>query len=323
MNDLISVIIPVYNAENYLDACVSGVLAQAYGELEILLIDDGSTDGSGATCDAFQARDPRVRVIHKKNGGASAARNAGLRAATGNYVFFLDSDDSIVPEAMEKLLANAKQNESDIVFFDAYTMEEETGRRSDENYYHKERYMPGSGKDLMARMTKNGDFHMGICLQKKKKSLLDANGLYFKEGIVYEDFLFTCQAYCLANRVSYVPEHLYYRLYHTNSVMTAKKTIKNFVSAETVYTAVRDFSEQNGNVVPSVYLARGAYNVLTCYEALSAKEKQDAAPHLRTIKKDILAHGGYGDPALRMRCYGKPLWAAARAVQKIIGQERN
>ena len=320
MDDLISVIIPVYNAEKYLETCVSCVLAQTYGALEILLIDDGSTDGSGALCDAFAARDARVRVIHRNNGGASAARNAGLRTATGDYVFFLDSDDSIVPEALEKLLANAKQNDSEIVFFDAYTAEEETGKRSGDNYAHKERYLPGRGKDLMLRMTKNRDFHMGICLHFFKRSLLDINKLVFKEGIVYEDFLFTCQAYCFANRVSYVPEYLYCRLYHTNSVMTAKKTMKNFVSAETVYYGVRDFSEQNDHIVPDAYLARGAYNVLTCYEALSGKEKQEAAPRFRAVKKDILEHGGYGDPALRMRCYGKALWAAARAAQKLLKQ---
>ena len=317
MSGLISVIIPVYNAEKYLGDCLKCVSAQTYKNTEILLVDDGSTDGSGAICDKFAEQDARCKVIHKENGGASSARNAGLRAASGEYVYFLDSDDTIAPAFLEKLYLDASANDSELVFFDAYTVNEETGEVSEKNYGHSKRYLPGAGKDLMREMVKNKDFHMGVCMLFYKKSFLDRTGLEFVEGIIYEDFLFSCQAYCLAERVSYVPEFLYYRLYRENSVMTAEKTMKNYISAETVYYRVREFSEQNGNVVPDAYLARGAYNVLTNAEALSAQDRKAIAQRLREVKKDILAHNGYGDPALRMRCYGKALWAARRAIQKL------
>ena len=319
MKGLISVVIPVYNANAYLDACMEGVLAQTFRNTEILLVDDGSADGSGEKCNAYAQKDPRVRVFHKPNGGASSARNEGLRRAGGEYVYFLDADDRIAPTLLEKLYQSAEENGSELVFFDAWAVDGETGKQTETNYGHKERYAPGPGKALMAKMVANRDFHMGVWQFFCKKSFYDRTGLTFAEGIIYEDFLFTCQAYCLAERVSYVPEFLYYRLYHDGSVMTKKKTVKNYVSALAVYGGVRDFSAENGEPVPGAYLARGAYNVFTCFEALSAQEQKTVAADFARFKKDVLAHDGYGDPALRMRCHGKALWAAARALQKIKG----
>ena len=321
MSGRVSVIIPVYNAEEYLGACVSGVLSQTYKNTEIILVDDGSTDKSGEMCDSYAASDDRVKVIHKQNGGASSARNAGLREASGEYVYFVDSDDRTVPELIEKLLGSAEENGSELVFFDAYAVDGDTGAVSKTNYGHKEVYSPDAGASLMKRMVANRDFHVGVWQLFYKKAFLDRTGLDFLEGVIYEDYLFACKAYCLAGKVSYVPEFLYYRQYRKNSVMTSKKTMKNFVSADAVYRAVRDFSDEYGGVVPDAYLARGAYNAITCYEALSKDEKSEAAGRFRELKQDILSRGAFGDTALRARCYGKGLWAAARAVQKLIAKQ--
>ena len=99
MEGVISVVVPVYNVADYLPACLDSILSQDYDALEVILIDDGSTDASGAICDDYAARDSRVRVIHQKNGGAAAAKNAGLRAAGGEYLSFVDSDDYLEPGA--------------------------------------------------------------------------------------------------------------------------------------------------------------------------------------------------------------------------------
>lgn len=319
MSLLVSVIVPVYNAKAYLDECLLSLLGQTYENTEILLVDDGSTDCSGTICDAYAAKDARIKTLHKENGGASSARNAGLREATGDYIYFLDSDDHIEPTLLEKLLQSAEETQADLVFFDAWALDEDTGNISENNYNHRERYAPDTGKNLMAKMVKNRDFHMGVWQLFYRKAFLDRTQLRFVEGIIYEDFLFVCQAYCLAERVSYVPEFLYTRRYRANSVMTTKKTMKNFVSAETVYYGVRDFSEANGNTVPAAYLARGAFNVLTCRDALPRAEQKQIKARMRAVKKDILAHSAYGDIALKMRCYGKPLWAACRVIQKLFG----
>lgn len=105
----VSVIVPVYNAEKYLDQCVRSILTQTVEDMELILVDDGSTDSSPAMCDAFAAQDSRVKVIHKPNGRAASARNAGLRAATGEYVAFVDADDWIDPEMYEKMLATGAE----------------------------------------------------------------------------------------------------------------------------------------------------------------------------------------------------------------------
>lgn len=101
--DLISIIVPVYNVEQYLDRCVESILRQTYRRLEIILVDDGSTDSSPAKCDGYAKRDKRVKVVHKRNGGLSDARNAGLALVTGDYIGYVDSDDWIEPEMYARM----------------------------------------------------------------------------------------------------------------------------------------------------------------------------------------------------------------------------
>ena len=114
VKDLISVIVPVYKVEPYLDRCVQSIADQTYRNLEIILVDDGSPDSCPAMCDAWAKRDSRVRVIHKLNGGLSDARNAGMKAASGEYTAFVDSDDWIEPEMLERLLRAMERDGSDI-----------------------------------------------------------------------------------------------------------------------------------------------------------------------------------------------------------------
>ena len=111
---LISVIVPVYNVEKYLKKCVNSITSQTYENLEILLVDDGSTDSSGQICNEFEKNDARIKVIHKKNGGLSDARNAGLDRAKGQYYAFIDSDDYIQDNTIEIMLNAVKKNKSEI-----------------------------------------------------------------------------------------------------------------------------------------------------------------------------------------------------------------
>lgn len=111
---MISVIVPVYNSERYIKNCLESILCQTYRDLEIILVDDGSTDRSGLICDEFYEKDSRVKVIHKQNAGVSAARNDGLAIATGEYISFVDSDDELEPDMFELLLRNAQNHEAEI-----------------------------------------------------------------------------------------------------------------------------------------------------------------------------------------------------------------
>jgi len=128
-NDLISIIVPVYNAEDYLESCVQSIVSQTYTNLEIILINDGSTDGSPALCNALAEKDSRIVVIHKENGGGAGARNAGLDIATGKFVAFVDNDDTIEKRMYELLHGRLKEIEADMcicgftVFADGYKRE--------------------------------------------------------------------------------------------------------------------------------------------------------------------------------------------------------
>ena len=113
---LISVIVPIYNVEQYLENCINSILNQTYRNLEVILVDDGSPDNCGGICDLYSDKDPRIKVIHKQNGGLSDARNKGLDAATGEYLAFVDSDDTILPEMIDKLYQRIVIDQSDLAF---------------------------------------------------------------------------------------------------------------------------------------------------------------------------------------------------------------
>ena len=115
MTNLVSIIVPVYNCKPYLEDCIQSVLAQDYGNLELLLIDDGSTDGSGQICDQYAYYD-KLRVIHQKNQGVSATRNTGIRLASGDLILFLDSDDTIEPSMVSTMVADIEKEQADCAF---------------------------------------------------------------------------------------------------------------------------------------------------------------------------------------------------------------
>ena len=113
----ISIIVPVYKTERFLSACIASILAQTFTDFELILVDDGSPDGCPALCDAAAAKDSRIRVIHQKNRGLSGARNAGLDAAEGEWIAFVDSDDMLLPQALEKAHSTAEKTGADVVLY--------------------------------------------------------------------------------------------------------------------------------------------------------------------------------------------------------------
>lgn len=194
MNDCISVIVPVYNVAAYLSQSVESILSQDYENLEVILIDDGSTDGSGAICDRYAAGDLRIRVIHRKNGGAAAAKNTGLAIATGEYLSFVDSDDYLEPGAYRYMLEALRETGADageFSFRDVYR------NREEEQILYPQRQM-FTGKEYLARYTESWS---GALLWNKlyKRKLFD--GVFFEEGHKIDDEYFTYQGFFQAERV--------------------------------------------------------------------------------------------------------------------------
>ncbi|MBR1540013.1 MAG: glycosyltransferase [Clostridia bacterium] len=123
--ELISIIVPVYKVEKYLDKCINSIVSQTYKNLEVILVDDGSPDSCGKMCDEWTQKDTRIKVIHKENGGLSDARNFGLDCAKGKYIQFVDSDDYIEKDMIEFLYKNLKENNADISICSNYMVDEE------------------------------------------------------------------------------------------------------------------------------------------------------------------------------------------------------
>ena len=321
---LISVIIPVYNVEEYLRECVDSVLCQTYGNFEIILVDDGSTDSSGQICDEYLEKDERVTVIHQKNGGLSVARNAGLSETNGDYIYFLDSDDYISENAIETLLKIAQRDNSDIVFFDAVSFADTDDFTVKQNYIRKNKYQTNCGLDVFLQMTENNEFHSAVYLMLFKKTFIDNNVLKFVPGILHEDMVFTYQALCLAEVVSQQPAALYYRRYRKNSIMTSSKTIKHFTSCIDVCNINMNFTRETlGTNIPTEiynYLSRCAFNVFNVYEKLEKSNKTICKKELEIFKNDIINNNAFGNTALKIRCYGKVFWFIYKIFDKTVGR---
>lgn len=179
---MVSIIVPVYNIKAYLPGCMESLLGQTDPDLEILLVDDGATDGSGELCDAYARRDPRVRVIHKPNGGLSSARNAGLDAASGEWILFVDGDDYLAKTAVEQLLAVAgDQKDADFIQF----LYAETDGSWQPETVEPEQTAVTAVPDFFRQLYSLGGVAASACTKLFRRGLFAS--LRFKEGIRQED----------------------------------------------------------------------------------------------------------------------------------------
>ncbi len=243
----VSVIIPVYNVQEYLRECLDSVVRQTLKEIEIICVDDGSTDESLKILREYEGRDLRVKVIQKENGGLSSARNAGMQAAAGEYVYFLDSDDYLDLQALEFLYSEARAADLDQLFFSAEVFydsaEMKQAHGGYDSYYSRKESYSGifTGKELFARMVWNNEFRPSACLQINKRSFLQENHLQFKEGLIHEDHLFTMEAMALSRRSAYANINLYKRRLREASIMTGTKEFRRAYSFFTIYREMEQF----------------------------------------------------------------------------------
>lgn len=240
-NPLISIIVPVYQVKPYIGECVESLLAQTYANLEILLVDDGSTDGSGEICDEYARRDGRVRVIHQENRGVSAARNTGLDQAKGKYVAFVDSDDAVLPDYIELLYDLLCRYQADIAACAFVRGEMEEIRRGRVASMERGPDFAGGDKSVNTReicMTSeqmlrqwHGRYKKWetiVCNKLYRKSILDgkdsATKVRFPTGRRYEDVLISHLIAANAGKIVLTSRQLYLYRTRQNSFTTQTMT---------------------------------------------------------------------------------------------------
>ena len=221
--DKISIIVPIYNVEKYVMRCLASIRTQTYKNIEILLIDDGSQDKSGLICDELAGKDSRINVIHQRNQGLSAARNTGLKKATGKYILFVDSDDWIDIDYVEKLKANMDKYSSDIAVCGVKMIK--NNHIFLMNHFSKERLF--NTDEALIYLLKDSQINNYVWNKLYRKSLF--NNIRFAEGILFEDVRIMHKLFMKSNKISITPDYLY-NYFHRDDSIVSKISLKNKIA---------------------------------------------------------------------------------------------
>lgn len=258
---LVSVIVPVYNVEKYLRRCVYSIIDQTYKKLEIILVDDGAQDKSGLICDELEKEDDRIKVIHKKNGGLSSARNAGIEIVKGDYITFVDSDDWIAGDTYEYCMMLMKEYAADVVEFNYknVTSQEDVGQP-------KEAINIFAGKEIlqyyMTTTTTTGSYSVCRCLFPREAVITHA----FREGKINEDLDFKYEALSKCNRLVTTNQHKYFYFQSGNSLSCGGLKKRDFDLYEAADTLCELTKGENFGTIAKlgeVKKARTAFSLLS------------------------------------------------------------
>ena len=251
----VSIVIPVYNVEKYIEECLESAINQTLNDIEIIVVNDGSTDNSLEKVKPYEKKYNNVRIINQTNKGLSGARNTGLRNATGEYIYFLDSDDYISLESMEYCYKKCKENDLDVLTFDAecFLDEEDAGKIDNMDIISKENYERSkiieskviSGEDFYNYSINKKAYKQPVWLYVYKREFLIKENLYFYEGLIHEDELYTIQVLIKSDRVMYIPKTYFFRRIRFNSIMTSKVKKKNIDSLNIICSEIYSLYLQN------------------------------------------------------------------------------
>lgn len=286
---LVSVIVPVYNVELYIEECLDSVVKQTYQELQIIVVDDGSTDSSSQKVQPYLS-DGRVQFIEQANKGLSGARNTGLEVASGEYVLFVDSDDYLEANAIKELVYLMEKDQVDLIRFNGRAFLDELNEPIEQNNYDfshrlKEGILYKQNRFEVNRRT----FASPVYLYMVKREVIKKNTLSFYEGILHEDELFTTQIFLNSHSMIYANDFYYNRRYRENSIMTnqsqerLKRTVDSytiiFKELEKLYVN-NEYSKEQKKLIKRQMLSiySGLLN-----SKLDKDEKKDILEELKTI----------------------------------------
>ena len=282
----VSIIIPVYNDEGFLRECLDSVLTQSGCEIEIVCIDDGSTDKSSEILRDYAGRDSRLRVIRQENKGLSAARNRGIEEATGRYVLFVDSDDALASGAVESLVRLADAENLDQVIFGVDVYKDQGVTSVDDLFFKREKdyfavkdgsvfHRICSGHEMCGMLINCDSFYVSVCSRIFRRELFTKRELRFLEGIIHEDNLFTPLAMMESQRITIIPDQLYKRRLRDGSIVTSSRLEKRIVGLLICVMKLRSlkFDEKRAIETYITYLYRKIWFLLLQYSGEVSKEQ--------------------------------------------------
>ena len=289
---LVSIVIPVYNTEAFLENTVESVLNQTYSNKETILVDDGSPDNSPALCDALAEKYTCVTVIHKKNGGLSSARNAGIEKAIGKYILFLDSDDTLEIHAIEDMVKIAEEKNSDAVIPNSYYKVYENGTPNEVAYHFTEDMFKENAQDYALEILIGKARGQRSTAVLYKLEIIQNNKIEFPLGIISEDFFFNADFMAVAEKVSVYTKPSLFNLKHSGTLSTTFQ--KNFI--ETVWLMDEKANQFIKKVGRTDDKAKKLANVLLCRNVVTYLFSIMSAINPMTYKdktklaKEILYH---------------------------------
>ena len=305
---MISVIVPVYKVEAYLDRCVQSIVGQTYRDLEIILVDDGSPDRCGAMCDAWAEKDCRIKVVHKENGGLSDARNAGMAVATGEYTGFIDSDDYIAPDMYRLLLERMTADGSDIAAC-GVEMVYEDGTPS--------RIMTPEGTHILGnRQAMESIVMERYLLQPVWYKLYHTDlirGIPFAVGKCHEDVFWSWQVIARANRVSIFDTPCYYYLQRSGSIMDEKFSEKRLDAIEAKCQRYDYLMIHYPPLLPAALCGLHFECMYFGQQALRTLPAREAAPILARLQRTVAEYPIHTD-ILRARRMSQRVWLQLAAI---------
>lgn len=285
----ISVIIPIYNVEQFLPLCLESVINQTYQNLEIILVNDGSTDSCPQICNDYASRDSLIKVVHQKNGGLSAARNAGLQIATGEFISFVDSDDLLSLDFYHILLNTLLENDADIVEceFQKFVNENQIicSKKESENLMHV-----FEGEKIIEALFK-GPLHVMVWNKIYKLKLV--RGMLFPLNRISEDVFWTYKVYGEATKTVKIDKELYFYRHRENSIMATKYSIKRLDSLDAYEEKIDYLKEKFPNLVEDV---RKAYCFLLIDNYIQLKRNHEIDPdkfHRNIILEKIMNYNHF------------------------------
>lgn len=273
----VSIILPVYNVAPYLRQSLDSIIAQTLSDIEIICVDDGSTDESGQILDEYKEKDDRIKVIHKKNAGTGAARNDGLKIATGECIGFVDPDDWILPNMYERLYNLLQDKGLDIVMFTPDVYNDKTGKHEGFLYFQDSNF-PKFLDDKVFNKDDISPFSYPMCVWNKlyRKRLFDENNIEFAEGLDFEDHKVIFKSLFTAKRIYFIREKLYvYRHSREGSILSDNDT--RMFDHIKIYDIVENILKETGNweKFHLDFLRYKVHNILYYYTMIKPQYKKD------------------------------------------------